>query len=62
VRAPARISTPPIIQASKIKPAEGIDLAIMPVVRNIPDPITMPIIIIVESNRPSCLRRFGEDS
>jgi hypothetical protein len=37
-------------------------LAIMPVVRNIPDPITMPIIIIVESNKPSCLRRFGADS
>jgi hypothetical protein len=36
------------------------DLAIIPVVRNIPDPITMPIIIIVESNKPSCLRSFGE--
>jgi len=36
-----------------ISGAEGIDFAIIPVVRKMPDPITIPIITMVESKRPS---------
>lgn len=45
--------SPPISQASRIKPAEGIDFAIMPVVRKIPEPMTIPTIIMMESKRPN---------
>jgi hypothetical protein len=55
VRAPARMSKPPTIHASKISEAEGTSLAIIPVVRKIPEPMTMPTIIMVESNNPSFL-------
>ncbi len=55
VNAPARVMSPPTTQATKIMPEEGRDWAMIPVVRNIPDPITIPTIIIVESNTPSCL-------
>lgn len=37
----------------KVKPAEGIDFAMMPVVRKIPEPMTIPTIIMVESKRPN---------
>ena len=40
-------------QAKRIRPADGMYLAMIPVVRKMPEPITIPTMTMVESKRPS---------
>ena len=48
-------------RASRIKPADGIEAAMIPVERKIPEPMTMPTIIMVAPKRPICLTSFGSN-
>ena len=45
-------------QAISIRDADGIDSAIIPVVRKIPEPIMIQIKIMLESKSSSCLIRL----
>ena len=54
--------TPPNAQVINMKDGEGSASAIKPVVINIPEPITIPITIMVLSNRPNCRLSLGDAS
>ena len=58
VRAEATVSSPPIIQAIIPRNGEPELLKTCDDLKNMPEPITIPITIVIASSAPTCFFRF----